>query len=45
MFDEQRITQGRVKHRDRSLMKTRKVLGRAQAVCAPSCSALDDVKN
>ena len=29
------------KHRDRSAMKTRKVLGRGQAVCSPSCEALD----
>lgn len=29
------------KHRDRSAMKTRKVLGRGQAVCSPSCDALD----
>jgi hypothetical protein len=30
------------KHRPRSLMKSRKVLGRAQAVCAPSCKAMDE---
>jgi len=30
------------KHRARSLMKTRKVLGKSQAVCAPSCKALDE---
>jgi hypothetical protein len=30
------------KHRPRSMMKTRKVLGRAQAVCSPSCKALDE---
>ena len=30
------------KHRARSLMGTRKVLGKAQAVCAPSCKALDE---
>jgi hypothetical protein len=29
------------KHRARSLMGTRKVLGKAQAVCAPSCKELD----
>nr|WP_316639163.1 hypothetical protein [uncultured Roseateles sp.] len=29
------------KHRTRSLMKTRKLLGRAQAVCAPSCKEMD----
>ena len=31
------------KHRARSLMGTRKVLGKAQAVCSPSCKALDEV--
>jgi hypothetical protein len=30
------------KHRPRSMMGTRKVLGKAQAVCAPSCKALDE---
>ena len=30
------------KHRARSLMGTRKVLGKSQAVCAPSCKALDE---
>jgi hypothetical protein len=30
------------KHRTRSLMKTRKLLGRAQAVCAPSCKEMDE---
>jgi hypothetical protein len=29
------------KHRPRSMMGTRKVLGKAQAVCAPSCKELD----
>ena len=29
------------KHRARSLMGTKKVLGKAQAVCAPSCKELD----
>lgn len=29
------------KHRARALMKTRKVLGKSQAVCSPSCSAMD----
>ncbi len=29
------------KHRARSLMGTRKVLGKSQAVCSPSCKALD----
>ncbi len=28
------------KHRPRSQMGTRKVLGKSQAVCAPSCKAL-----
>lgn len=31
------------KHRARSLMGTRKVLGKSQAVCAPSCKALDEI--
>ena len=30
------------KHRPRTLMGTRKVLGKSQAVCAPSCTALDE---
>jgi hypothetical protein len=30
------------KHRPRTLMGTRKVLGKSQAVCAPSCKALDE---
>lgn len=30
------------KHRVRSLMKTRNVLGKAQAVCSPSCRAMDE---
>jgi hypothetical protein len=29
------------KHRPRSMMKTRKVLGKAQAVCSPSCKEMD----
>ncbi len=33
------------KHRPRSMMGTRKVLGKAQAVCAPSCKALDATLN
>ncbi|MDO9400873.1 MAG: hypothetical protein Q7T46_05390 [Polaromonas sp.] len=31
------------KHRARSLMGTRKVLGKSQAVCAPSCKGLDEL--
>ena len=31
------------KHRARSLMGTRKVLGKSQAVCAPSCRELDAI--
>jgi hypothetical protein len=30
------------KHRPRSALKTRKLLGRSQSVCAPSCKALDE---
>jgi hypothetical protein len=30
------------KHRPRSQMGTRKVLGKSHAVCAPSCKALDE---
>lgn len=30
------------KHRVRSTMQTRKLLGRSQAVCAPSCKAMDE---
>ena len=30
------------KHRARSLMTTRKLVGKAQTVCAPSCKALDE---
>lgn len=30
------------KHRARSSMVMRKVLGKSQAVCAPSCKALDE---
>ena len=33
------------KHRPRSLMITRKVLGKSQAVCSPSCKALDEALN
>ena len=29
------------KHRPRTLMVTRKLLGRAQVVCAPSCKEMD----
>ena len=32
------------KHRPRSQMGTRKVLGNSHAVCSPSCKALDDAK-
>ncbi len=31
------------KHRPRSQMTTRKVLGKSQAVCAPSCKELDAI--
>ena len=30
------------KHRARSLMTTKKVLGKSQAVCAPSCKELEE---
>ena len=30
------------KHRARSLMGTRKVLGKSHAVCSPSCKGLDE---
>ncbi|MFM9881123.1 MAG: hypothetical protein ACKVOO_12025 [Burkholderiaceae bacterium] len=30
------------KHRPRAQMTTRKVLGKSQAVCSPSCKALDE---
>ncbi len=30
------------KHRPRTLLATRKVLGKSQAVCSPSCKALDE---
>lgn len=30
------------KHRSRSQMGTRKVLGKSHAVCAPSCKALEE---
>jgi hypothetical protein len=30
------------KHRPRASMGTRKVLGKSQAVCAPSCKAADE---
>jgi len=29
------------KHRPRSLLKSRKLLGKAQAVCSPSCKELE----
>jgi hypothetical protein len=29
------------KHRPRSMLKTRKLLGKAQAVCSPSCKELE----
>jgi hypothetical protein len=29
------------KHRSRSLLKSRKLLGKVQFVCAPSCKELD----
>ena len=32
------------KHRSRSQMGTRKVLGKSHAVCSPSCKALDEAK-
>ncbi|MEN9372920.1 MAG: hypothetical protein RIR79_472 [Pseudomonadota bacterium] len=31
------------KHRARSLMTTKKVLGKSQAVCAPSCKELEEM--
>lgn len=31
------------KHRPRAHLKTRKLLGKAQAVCAPSCKELDEL--
>ncbi|NML87086.1 hypothetical protein [Polaromonas sp.] len=31
------------KHRPRSQMGTRKVMGKSHAVCSPSCKALDEV--
>ena len=30
------------KHRPRSQMVSRKILGKSQAVCSPSCKALDE---
>jgi hypothetical protein len=30
------------KHRPRSQLKSRKMLGKSQAVCSPSCKALDE---
>ena len=30
------------KHRPRSLMGTRKVAGKSQTVCSPTCKALDE---
>jgi hypothetical protein len=32
------------KHRERSLMKTLRILGKSQLVCAPSCRALDGLE-
>lgn len=32
------------KHRPRSQLKTRKLLGKSQPVCAPSCKALDEAE-
>lgn len=29
------------KHRTRALMTTRKILGKSQAICAPSCKDMD----
>jgi len=31
------------KHRVRSQLRTRQLLGKAQTVCAPSCKALDEL--
>lgn len=31
------------KHRPRAQLKTRKLLGKAQAVCAPSCKELEEL--
>lgn len=31
------------KHRVRSQMRTRQLLGKSQTVCAPSCKALDEL--
>jgi hypothetical protein len=33
------------KHHPRSLMMTRKLLGRAQVVCAPSCKEMDAARS
>lgn len=33
------------KHRPRAQLKTRKLLGKAQAVCAPSCKELEELLN
>jgi hypothetical protein len=30
------------KHRPRSMLKSRKMLGRSQAVCSPSCKAVEE---
>jgi hypothetical protein len=32
------------KHRARSMLKSRKLLGKNQVVCAPSCSALNEAQ-
>jgi hypothetical protein len=33
------------KHRPRAQLKSRKLLGKAQAVCSPSCKELDAAQN
>ena len=33
------------KHRPRSQLSSRKILGKSQAVCAPSCKALDEANS
>jgi hypothetical protein len=32
------------KHRTRSLMTTRKLLGQSQVVCSPNCKAMDEAE-